>query len=158
VTNVFRFPIYDADEVDATFLRAASDNWSRVEQDLFGEDGGVPVSGVRKLAQQVVLRLFTPIGGMAYEPREGCQLMTDVIAGRVRTTDQARQSFAQSRDAVLDQFDADMRQYPMIPADEQLASLDLLDVAVQRDALYLSVQVVSAANQAFPLTLPINFN
>jgi hypothetical protein len=158
VTSVFSFLMYDADEVDATFLRSASDNWSRVEQDLFGDDGGIPVSGVRKLAQQVVLRLFTPLGGMAYEPQEGCQLMTDVIAGRVRTSDQARQSFAQSRDAVLSQFDADLRQYPAMPTDEQLAALDLLDVSVQRDALYLSVRVVSVANQAFPLTLPINFD
>lgn len=158
MTSVFSFTLYDADEVDATFLRSASDSWTRVEQDLFSDDGGVAVAGVRKLAQQVVLRLFTPVGGMTYEPREGCQLMTDVLAGRVRTTDQARQSFAQSREAILDQFVADLRQYPNTPADEQLASLDLLDVAVQRDALYLSVRVVSAANQAFPLTLPITFN
>jgi len=157
VSSVFAFPLYDADEVDAFFLRSASPSHpDRVEQDLF-RGGGEAISGLRKLAQQFTLRFFTPIGGQRYEPNEGCQFMNDVLAGRTRTAEQVRRSFAQARDEILSQFIDDRETWATIPADEQLAAIDLLNVAVDRDSIMLFVRLTSVAGQSTAVTLPFSF-
>lgn len=157
MSSVFAFPLYDADEVDVFFLRSASiTNPDRVEQDIF-RNGGEAISGVRKLAQQFVLRLFTPIAGHRYEPSEGCQFMVDVLAGRVRTVEQVRRSFAQSREEILAQFIQDRETWRMIPQDEQLATIELLNIAVDRDSIFLSIRLTSVAGQSTAVTLPITF-
>jgi len=127
----------------------------RVSQDLFS-GGSEAVSGIQKLVQQVTLRLLTPQGGQAYEPDEGAQLMTDVLAGRTRTTEQARRSFAQARDDVLRQFANDVATYPDAPPSEVLANLELLRVSVDRDSLYLYVKIVSLAGVSSVFNVPFN--
>lgn len=157
MTSVFAFPLYAADEVDAFFLRSASSvNPTAVEQDLF-RNGGEAISGVRKLAQQFILRLFTPIGGHRYESAEGCQFMVDVLAGRARTVEQVRRSFYTAKEEILSQFIQDRETWRTIPEDEQLASIELLNIAVDRDSIFLSIRLTSVAGQATAVTLPITF-
>jgi len=157
MSSVFAFPVYAADEVDVFFLRPAADTISgRVEQDIL-RDGGEAISGVGKLAQQFVLRLFTPIGGQRYEPREGSQFMLDVTAGRTRTADQVRRSFAIAREEIISQFLRDQELWSHIPDDERLAEVELVSVNVVQDSIFLVVRIISVAGQATAVTLPITF-
>lgn len=125
-----------------------------VEQNIF-RHGGVAVAGIEKLAARVALRLMTPHGGQIYDASEGAQLMTDALAGRLRTIEQVTTSFARSRETIQDQFATDVRRYPDTPLDEQLDTLELLDVAISGDEVYLKVQIVSKANGVFTLLQPI---
>jgi hypothetical protein len=157
MASVFAFPLYAADEVDVFFLRPAENTVTgRVDQDAL-RNGGEAISGVGKLAQQFVLRLFTPIGGQAYEPREGSQFMLDVTAGRIRTAEQARRSFAISREEIISQFARDQELWPQIPDDERLAEIELVAASVVQDSVFLVVRIVSVAGQATAVTLPITF-
>lgn len=156
MNSVFSFPDY-GDDVDVKFMKGGgTDQVSlRVTQDLF-TGGSEAVAGIQKLVQQVTLRLLTPSGGQIYEPAEGSQLLTDVLAGRTRTVDQARQSFSQTRDDLLRQFATDVANYPDIPPTEILANLELLQVLVERDSLYLYVKIVSLAGVSSAFNVPFN--
>lgn len=129
-----------------------------VEMRLGSTDGGEATTGIQKLTQRVLLRLFTSSLGQPYELTEGCSLLDAVDAQRIKNAADARGEFAAAREQVIDQFINDAIVRSNTPADERLQNLELLSAAVQGDVLYLVIRVTSqAGNQSqfiAPITLP----
>lgn len=154
--SVFSFPTVDAVS-DLLFMHVGQNSQisQRVQQDLFNNAGGTAATGIQKLVQQVTLRLLTPRDGYRFEPLEGAQLMTDVIAGQLRTAEDARRAFANSRESILQQFARDESDYPLLSDEERLHDLNLINVSVQRDSLYLYVKIVSRAGRNSVFAVPL---
>lgn len=157
MASVFAFPSHPYDEVDVRFLIPMRDTGlSLNDQNLFAGDGQM-VGSLEKLAQQFTLRLLTPRGMQAYEPGEGTQFMLDVLAGRLKTAAQVKQSFAIARDEILSQFAADVMKWDNIPSDERLANIELISVVVDRGSIHMQVRLTSVAGLSTSTNIPITF-
>ncbi len=116
-----------------------------VKQHLFDGNGGKATGGLQKLAQQVLIRLFTSQGNKRFEPEEGTTFATDIMAGRIRTAVDASRSLADAKEQLFEQFRMDVVQDSTIPLDERLADLQIVSVKLVSDTLYLTLKVISVA-------------
>src|SRR4029078_12886904 len=81
---------------------------SLLVQQLAGVDNfGSICTGVQKVAQRVVLRLFTVLGSMLSSPSEGCRFMTEMTAGTFRSTVDVFASFSEAKAIIIEQFRAE---------------------------------------------------
>jgi len=113
-------------------------------QTIFNGKGGAGCTGWQKMTQQFLLRLYTRLGGKPYSD-EGTQFVNEILAGTIRTTDDARRAFAFAKDTVIEQFDIAAINDPTIPLDEQLDNVELLGAGVQGDELFLTIRLTSRA-------------
>lgn len=128
---------------------------TRQQQTIFTPEGGAACLGWQKMAQQFMVRLYTRSGGKPYARNEGNQFVTEILAGAIRTTEDARRSFAFAKESVLDQFDADVEADSTIPLDEQLQTVELLGATVQGDVLTLSIRLTSRAGAQGQFIAPL---
>ena len=127
---------------------------SLLVQQLAGEDDfGSICTGVQKVAQRVVLRLFTITGSMKHKPQEGCQFMKDMMSGRFRSTVDVFASFSEARSTILEQFYTD--QLDTDPNEERLDTIELMQVVMAPDFLGIRVRVVTLAGTSRSVIIPI---
>lgn len=110
-------------------------------------------TGVQKLAQRVLMRLFTVKGSRRYQPMEGCVFMSDASKGVFRTTANVVSSFAASRTDILIQFAAE--RYVTDPPDEVLVDLRLDNVVLALDGVAITVKITTAAGTTRKLIAPL---
>lgn len=100
-------------------------------------------TGVDKLAQNVLITLFTPDGLTPYPSVPGTALMQRLISGQLRTVLEVRQVFAQARDLILAYFQQLAINFPETPLDEQLADLELIAVRREGDAAVMTLRITN---------------
>ena len=126
-----------------------------LSQDLVTDTrGGLLCTGAQKMAQQWLMEFLTEIGTVLYLPDKGCDFMSLVRQGQLRSTLDAQQAFATANQQAQRNMANDVK--ASTPDDEILALVELLDVAVDGDTLKLYVRLTSRAADAAPLILPIS--
>jgi len=116
-------------------------------------DGGVVTAGIQKLAQKVLLILFTKIGSRLYARSEGTTFMIEAQRGWWRTPADVSQSFYASRLDISRQCrDSEASDDPL---DERWGSLELEGVTLSGDKVSLRLSLVSAAGSTYSFLTPI---
>lgn len=136
------------------FRGAVAQGDVQLAQSLFGADSsGEICTGVQKLAQRWVLEFLTEIGSMRFRAQRGCQFMTDVRQGRLRTERQVITSFNFS---MLDvQVALGNEETEDMPDDERYARATLDAIAILPGFLQMTVSIYSRAGLARKVILPI---
>lgn len=124
------------------------------------DDGGKICTGAQKLAQRFVLRLFTQRGSMPYRPDEGCDFMTRLLAGQLRTS---LDVYAEFGAAVIDirksmrVEETDERVTRGITPDpeEIMTSAELTGVRVTPGNVVMQITITSRAGTSRKIILPI---
>ena len=136
------------------FNNVQEDGESLLVQEVAGKDNfGSICTGVQKVAQRVVLRLFTITGSLKYKPNEGCNFMLHMISGRFRSTVDVFAAFAEAKTSIMEQFDAEIQDDD--PDEERLEELVLAQVVLAPDFLGLRVRVVTLAGTSRSVIIPI---
>ena len=119
---------------------------------LFPGNGGVGVAGLAKLAQRVVIAMYTAQGTKKYAVDTGTKFVPLINSGQIRTAADIRPIFSYIRSELLRQFDsADVDR----PDDESLADIELISASISDSTLALSVRITSIAGQRGDITSPI---
>lgn len=108
-------------------------------------------TGVQKLAQAVMIELFTEKGSDPFDVSRGTTFMLDAKRGRLINDTEAAIRFYQAATDILTRFRASENTEP---DDEKLRSLDLLGISFAGDRLTLSVKITTA-DPARQVILPI---
>lgn len=141
--------------VDVSAFQGASlDGDVRLEQSLIGDEGGLIVTGIQKLAQRWALEFLTEEGSIRYDPDRGCPFVGAVRRGELLTELDVFQAFALSapifeRNLQNEETDAD-------PDDERFRQADLLSVVVSPTLLIIRVKITSRAGTSRAAILPIS--
>lgn len=111
----------------------------------------VPATGLLKLSQRLVLRLYTELGSATGRPNFGSNFLRDIRLGRYPTTGAIEQGFAEDRLDLLLQSREDSATSPQ----DTLADIRLIGVRKIADLVVLQLQVVSqaGASAVFPLVI-----
>lgn len=116
--------------------------------------GGAVCAGIQKLAQRWTMEFLTPTGSMPYQSDRGCDFLTRVRQGSLRTEADVVLEFglaqAQVTPNLVNEETTDM------PADERFAGAALDSVTVGINSLSLQVTVSSLAGTSRPVLLPIS--
>lgn len=143
---------------DLVFLHTDSPYvMTTASQELF-VDGGKMAAGAYKLLQQVVLALFTAIGGVPLYRSRGTELAASIARSGIQNEATMRTVFAISREQVLSEFaDRQSRRGDLLPT-ERLTDLVLRSLRIEGDTLYLELELRTAANQILQIILPVSHN
>lgn len=108
-------------------------------------------TGLLKLSQRLILRLYTPLGNAVGQPEFGSNLIRDIRMGKHRSTSAIRQAFAMDRLDLLTQSRNDVSS----DAYDTLADIQLADVRRLGDTVVMNLQVISQAGQTgeFPVVV-----
>jgi hypothetical protein len=118
--------------------------------------GGFICTGTQKLAQRWVLEFLTVQGTLLFLPTRGCEFLTLLLTGQLRTTLDAEQAFYLSAQQIKVNLQAEENSTD--PDDERLDSVNLLSLILSLDSLQLSVNVVSLAGTSRKVILPLPVN
>lgn len=116
-------------------------------------NSGTVATGVQKLAQRFLLELLTERGSMPYAAKRGCNFMTRLRAGRLRTTVDVLVEFSLAISQVETNLLADERSDD--PPDERFAGAELLDVALGNGTIRLQILLTTAAGRSRKFILPL---
>jgi hypothetical protein len=110
-------------------------------------------TGAQKLAQRWTLEFLTERGSMPYLPARGCDFMTMVRRGRLRSQADIFSEFVSAALAITQNLRAE--EYEGMPDEEQFDRAILANVTLQPGAAELRVIIVSRARESRVITLPI---
>lgn len=114
--------------------------------------GGIGMAGLAKLAQMVVISLYTEQGADPFAPTTGTIFPGLLRANQVQTVVDVRSIFDYARKQLLLQFfDRDIGR----PDDERLADVTLLSAKINQSELILALQITSVAGERGDITFPI---
>lgn len=127
---------------------------SQVGMALYDEDqSGRICTGIQKLSQRWALEFLTEVGTMTYKSERGCDFMTLVRQGRLRT--QADVIAAFNSAALLVDRNLRNEETDAMPNDERFDAAELMAAAVVSGYLYLRVMIMSRAGDGRAVILPI---
>jgi hypothetical protein len=115
--------------------------------------GGKIVTGLAKLMQRFIIRLFTVRGSVHHFPTEGCQFRQDASSGRLRTITDVFSSFSSSVSDIKEQFFREQKATD--PDDEIFENAELLSVSFSGDRLTLLIQITTAAGRSAQFIMPL---
>jgi hypothetical protein len=110
-------------------------------------------TGAQKLAQRWALEFLTERGSMPYRPERGCDFMTEIRRGRLRTQADIRGEFTLASLAITQNLRAE--EYAGMPDEERFDRAVLANVILQPGYADLRVIIVSVAKETRTITLPI---
>lgn len=126
----------------------------QLDMQLFSAStGGQICVGAQKLAQRWTLEFLTEIGSMPGRPTRGCNFMTRIRRGSIRTRLDVVQGFYAAALRIRTTLQAE--EYANMPTDEKLADVELVAVTFLPGYLSLKVNVLSVAGTSRPLILPV---
>lgn len=121
---------------------------------LYDEDtSGKICAGIQKLAQRWALEFLTEKGSMPGLPDRGCDFMTLVRQGQLRTQLDVTQSFYAAAIRVRATLQAE--EYAEMPADEKFSDVELISVAILPGYLNIRVMIESVAGDERAIILPV---
>ena len=109
--------------------------------------------GLQKLAQRWALEFLTERGSMQHKPARGCDFMTAVRRGLLRSQSDVAAEFVLASLALTQNLRAE--EYEGMPDDERFDSALLAGITLQPGYATLRVIVVSRAGQQRAIILPI---
>ena len=116
-------------------------------------DNGQICAGTQKLSQRWLLEFMTARGSMSGLPDRGCDFMTYVMQGRLRTLFELQALFSASE---LDiRKNLQQEEYSGMPDDERLNYAELLDASVFPGYLTISVKINSVAGDSRKIIVPV---
>lgn len=128
---------------------------TRLGQDLARPNlGGEICTGPQKLAQRFLLKLFTIAGSMKYRPADGCNFMSTIQGGNLRSSADVFLAFAVASATLRRQFATEDLLVPKL--DEQFKSAELQTVNLQDDKITLYINLTSQAGTSAVAILPIS--
>lgn len=116
--------------------------------------GGEICTGIQKLVQRFVIKLFTIAGSVKYLPAKGCEFLTDVYSGKLRSSADVFLSFSVAIADMRRQFSAE--DLLMAFDDEKFQSAVLTKVQLSGDGIVLYITLTSQAGTAAQAILPIS--
>lgn len=120
---------------------------------LEGASGGFMTTGIQKLAQRFLLKMFTEEGSMIHLPDEGSRFMTDARTGTLRTALDVEASFAE---ALLDvQRQLQLEELATDPDDEKFAGAEILSVNLANARATIRVRVEAVSGNSTEFIAPI---
>ena len=136
------------------FRNVSSINERQLGLALYAEDtSGQICVGIQKLAQRWALEFLTETGSMLGLPDRGCNFMTMLRSGSLRTQSDVMAAFATANLFITRSLRKE--EYADMPADERFESADLTSVALLPGYMNLSVMISSVAGDARAVILPI---
>jgi hypothetical protein len=121
---------------------------------LYAESSsGKICTGAQKLAQRWALEFLTERGSMPYRPDRGCDFMTDVRQGRVRTQSDLLSNFVLASLEITRNLRRE--EYEEMPDDERFDQAILTNATLQPGYADLRVTVVSRAGTSRTIVFPI---
>lgn len=134
---------------------AARTGKTLLTQNLFDEDSsGQICTGVQKLAQRWILEFLTETGSMQFLLQRGCDFMTSVRRGRMRTEADVAAEF---NFALIDiQRNLLAEETDEMPDDERYNGAELTALAILPGFLQLTVKIMSRAGDSRAVILPIS--
>jgi hypothetical protein len=121
---------------------------------LYSEDtSGKLCVGIQKLAQRWALEFLTEKGSMPGLSARGCEFMTLVRQGRLRTQLDVAQSFYASAIRIRSTLRAE--EYDGMPDDERFSDAELVSVAILPGYLNLRIMIMSNAGDERAIILPV---
>lgn len=128
---------------------------TRLQQSLFGRtSAGEICTGIQKLAQRWVLEFLTETGTLLFDPTRGCDFMTVVRAGLLRTEADVLTQFRFAQIDITRNLQAEESSTTAI--DEQFASATLTSVELLPGYMQLYVTVLSQAGSSRSVIMPIS--
>ena len=149
-------PVVPGRQVDLLVLHVSQPfKLTTAEQSLRIAEGGKACLGLQKLAQSVMMRLYTATDGQLYADNIGNSFADMVRQGVVRNVDDIRQEVASAIRTVMGQFYLDRLRDPTIPLDELPEAIELLSATVSGDTLSLTISILSMAGSAAEFIFPV---
>lgn len=137
------------------FRGVSTDGDAKLGLALYNEDSsGQICTGIQKLAQRWALEFLTETGSMPGRPERGCDFMTAVRRGAMRTQFDVISTFNIA--ALYITQNLRNEEYEGMPTDEQFAAADILSVAILPGYVNLSVMITSRAGDERAIILPIS--
>jgi hypothetical protein len=120
---------------------------------VFAEDGGLGVTGPHKLMQQVILSMLTRSNGYLFE-RNTNTFADKLLSGNIQNPLVFRQEFSLAIQDTLDNLGNLNPRYNQLPPDEKIRTMSLLAVTLANGVATMTVEVVTAAGEAFKYVVP----
>lgn len=117
------------------------------------DQSGLVCTGVVKLAQKFLLKLFKERGSKLYRPTEGNDFMTEARQGLLRNQVDVFTSFSAALVDIRREFAAE--ETDDLPPDERFGSAELLGVTVQPGRVSISVQITSQNDTTTKFITPL---
>lgn len=122
---------------------------------LYSEDNsGKICAGVQKLAQRWLLEFLTELGSMPGLPDRGCDFMTFVRQGTIKTQLNVTQTFHASNIRI--RVTLQDEEYDGMPDDERLDDVELVSVGLLPGYMNLGISIRSLAGDSRDILLPIS--
>ena len=119
-----------------------------------GVGAGQAVSGIQKLVQRVWLLLLTEQGTVFADPNAGTEFFTLARTGRLATDADVTLNFRLAADEIVTYLKNSTP--ASAPADEQIASVELVTFDLVPGSLTLTVLVTAASGTTRQVVLPVN--
>jgi hypothetical protein len=127
----------------------------RLSPSLQLSSGGQATTGLQKLAQMIVVQLYSSSRQRLYDKQRATTFIDDITNGIIRTAADARRSFEFARLDLLNQALRDTETVSR-PLDEQLSDIVLQDVAIDSPVLSLTFSIVSRAGSTGQFVFPVS--
>lgn len=145
---------YDLVSLHDTAVTPGDGGWPVTGGLVLPDKGSRLVTGILKLAQAWTTEFLTEQGSMLYQPERGSTFLTALKQGYIRTTVDAEQEFLFAAAQVADTLQADESERP---ADERLASAELVRLEITAQRLALWVRLLSEAGEDRDIHLPVAY-
>jgi hypothetical protein len=127
---------------------------SRLDLVLYSEDNpGKICAGPQKLAQRWLLEFLTEKGSMPGLPERGCDFMTFVRQGSIKTQLNVTQTFHASNMRI--RVTLQNEEYEGMPDDERLDDAELISVGLLPGYMNLSIAITSRVGDSREILVPI---
>ena len=112
------------------------------------------VSGIQKLDQSFVIKLFTAFQSNIFNDSDGSTFATDLTTVKQGQAGIAFHFLSLSFSEILEQLSTDRSEFP----DENLRHARIEEFSQDKDQLLVKIAIVSEANEEYKFILPITLN
>lgn len=107
---------------------------------LPGESGRL-ITGIRKLCQRFVILLMTPLGSILHLPDEGCDFLSQLLQGQLRTQLDVYAAFSSSVSQIREQLL--QKESDETPDDERLSTARIESLSLAADQISMTIVITS---------------
>ena len=135
-------------ESDRTFDIMVTDGY---QNRLKFEFSNKMVTGIQKLVQMVVIRLFTAVGSNIFESSEGTTFGTNFMSMAQTQSGLSYHYLAFSLSEIVEQLNKEIGQY----ADENIRHASIENYVQEKDSVDITIYIVSEAGESCTFILPL---
>lgn len=117
-----------------------------------GQSGAI-TTGIQKLVQRFLLELLTETGSLDYQPDRGCLFISELRAGRIRTSAALFSAFTSAELDVRNHLRNEDTYND--PDDERYQRATLVSASLFGDQAFLNIRVLSVAGESREVIYPL---